>query len=123
MRGAVHRRVGGIALQQAYLHRLALLRRAHAGLLAQHLGRTDPRAVAAEAVLLQDVLRRAAHVVGGDLTDEAADVDAGLACLDARRVVADVHAAGLAQPLLAVERRMPVAAILRLGGFRPTLGP
>src|SRR3546814_3509032 len=95
MRGAVHRRVGGIALQQADLHRLALLRRAHAGLLAQHLGRTDARAGAAEDVLLQDVLRRAADVVGRDLADEARDIDAGRAGLDAGRVRSEEHTSEL----------------------------
>src|SRR3546814_12210966 len=98
----------------ADLHRLALLRRAHAGLLAQHLGRTDARAGAAEDVLLQDVLRRAADVVGRDLADEARDIDAGRAGPDSGCVVADVVAAGLAQTGLAGDR--PVAGPQIRGG-------
>src|SRR3546814_14279518 len=105
MLGALHHPVGGVALQQADLHRLALLRRAHAGLLAQQLGRTDPRAGAAQDGLIEDILRRAADVVGGDLADEGGVVDAGRAGLEAWRVVATGDAAGLEPRRLAAERR------------------
>ena len=50
------------------------LGRAHAGLLAQHLGRADPGAGAAHDVLFQDFDCRAAHVVGRDLADETRNV-------------------------------------------------
>src|SRR3546814_17562833 len=75
-----------------------------------------------DLVLLQDVLRRAADVVGRDLADEARDIDAGRAGLDAGRVVAGVAAAGLDQRGLAVERRVNVAAGLGVGGVRQTPG-
>src|SRR5690606_38567467 len=88
----------------------------------EDLGRADPRAGAAEDVLLEDVLCRAAHVVRGDLADEARDVDAGGAGLDAGRVVAEVAAAGLDQSRLAVERRMHVGEGRRVGGVRQTPG-
>src|SRR3546814_20653860 len=75
-----------------------------------------------DLVLLQDVLRRAADVVGRDLADEARDIDAGRAGLDAGRVVAEVAAAGLDQRGLAVERRVNVAEGLGVGGVRQTPG-
>jgi hypothetical protein len=68
--------VGRMALQQADLDRLVLVRVAHAGLLAQHLGRADARAHAAEHVRLEDRARRAARVVLADPADERRDVDA-----------------------------------------------
>src|SRR3546814_10142930 len=75
-----------------------------------------------DLVLLQDVMRRAADVVGRDLADEARDIDAGRAGLDAGRVVAEVAAAGLDQRGLAVERRVNVADVLGVGGVRQTPG-
>jgi hypothetical protein len=53
-----HQRVGGVALQPPDLDRLALGDLAHAGLLAERLGRADAGAHAAEDVLGED--RRAA---------------------------------------------------------------
>ena len=91
--------IGGIALQRADIHRLVLAGLRTQALLAQHLGRADPRAGAAEDVLLEDGDRRALHVAGRDLADEAGDVDAGRAGLDAGRVVAEVAAAGIDQRL------------------------
>src|SRR3546814_20191370 len=64
----------------------------------------------------------AADVVGRDLADEARDIDAGRAGLDAGRVVAEVAAAGLDQRGLAVERRVNVAEVLGVGGVRQTPG-
>ena len=55
-----HQRVGGEALQPADLHRLALGRLAHAGLLAQRLGRADPRAHAARGCSAPRIVRAAA---------------------------------------------------------------
>ena len=63
--------VGGMALQRADFHRLVFLRVAHAGLFAQHLGRADTRAHAAEDVLFQDAVRRAAQVALSDARNEA----------------------------------------------------
>ena len=98
---ALEQLIGGIALQRADLDRLVLRAVAHAGLLAQRLGRADPRAHAAQDVLLEDGHRRALEVAGGDLADEARDVDAGRAGLDAGRVVAEVAAARFDQRALA----------------------
>ena len=50
MLAGFHQRVGGVALQLADAHRLALGRLADAGLLAQRLGRADAGAHAAEDV-------------------------------------------------------------------------
>src|SRR5262249_47382624 len=109
--------VRGVALQGADVDRLALLGRTHAGLLAQDLGRADARAGAAHDVLLQDGDRRAPDIVGRDLADEARDVDAGGARLQAGCVVAEVAAAGVDQRPLAVERRLHVVEVapVRLG--------
>ena len=81
--------VGRMPLQQTDLDRLVLVRVAHAGLLAQHLGRADARAHAAEHVGLEDRARRAARVVLADPADERRDVDPGRAGA-ARRIVAVV---------------------------------
>ena len=104
----IHHRVDGIALQPADLDRLALLRHAHADLLAQLFGRTDAGAGAAERIGLEDGARRTAQVVFGDAADEARHVDAGRAGFDARRVVAIEAALGLDQGLRAREARRGV---------------
>ena len=105
----VHHRVDRVALQAADLHRLALLRGAHADLLAQHLGGTGARAGAAQRVGLEDGARRAAQVVVGDAADEARHVDAGGAGLHARRIEAIQAALGFDQRLRAREARRDVA--------------
>ena len=69
---------------------------AHAGLLAQHLGRADAGAHAADDVALEDRAAPAPlRIAGRDLADEERDVDAGRAGLDAGRVVAEIAAARL----------------------------
>ncbi len=109
---ALQQRVGGVALQCADLHGLGFLGRAHAGILAEDFDGTDARARPAHDVFLQDGDGRALDVVGRDLADEAGDVDAGRAGLQARRVVAEIAAAGLDQGAHAIERRMDVREIL-----------
>ena len=117
----VEEMIGGIALQRADIDRLVLAGHAHAGALAQDLGRADPRAGAAEDVLLEDGDRRALHIAGGDLADEAGNVDAGGAGLDAGRVVAEVAAARIDQRLARLERRLDIAEIrvISAGASRP----
>ncbi len=127
--------IRGIALQRPDIDRLALAGHAHAGALAEDLGRADPGAGAAEDVLLEDGDRRPLHIAGGDLADESGNVDAGGTGLDAGGVVAEVAAARIHQRLGAAERRLDIAeirvifrrrqaprryvrrAILRVGGF------
>ena len=70
-----HLRVDGVALQQADPHRLALGRLAHAGFLAQGLGRADARAHAAHDVGGENRLGGAERIAGGDLADEQRNVD------------------------------------------------
>jgi hypothetical protein len=114
--------VGGMALQQADLDRLVFLRAAHAGLLAQHLGRADAGAHAAEHVLFQDGARCTTQVALGDAGDEGRDVDAGRAGRGAGRVVAVVAALGFQQRLHGVERRVRVGEVARVLGLRQPAG-
>ena len=92
-------RIGRMALQRADLDRLVLVRVAHAGLFAQHLGRADAGAHAAERIGLEDRARRAAVVALRDALDEGRHVDPGRARRGARRVEAVVAALGLDQRL------------------------
>jgi hypothetical protein len=112
----IHHRIDRITLQSPDLDRLALLRHAHADLLAQLLGRAGARAGAAERVGFEDRARRAAQVVVGDAADEARHVDAGRTGRGARRVVAVQAALGLDQRLGAREPRRRVAKGLRVLG-------
>src|SRR3546814_16142670 len=74
--------IGRVSLQKSDRDRLAVLGVAHAGALAEDFGRADPRAGAAENILFVDAQGRAGGIAGGDLADEAGDVDAGRAGLD-----------------------------------------
>ena len=107
-----HRMVGGVPLQQADLHRLALGRLADAGLLAQGLGRTDTGAHAAKNVLVEDRARRPVKIAGRDLADEFWDVDPGRARRHAGRVIAKIAPVRRDHRLMRVERRVRVAEIL-----------
>jgi hypothetical protein len=119
----VHQPVGRAALQRADPHRPLLLRRAHAGGLAQDLGGTNTGATAAENVLLQDLHRRATQVAGGDAANEAGNVDSGRTGFQARRVVAEVAAAGLDHRLVGGQRRVRVGEVGGdLGGREPPGG-
>ncbi len=91
---ALEQEVRRVALQEADRDRLVLGDVAHAGALAQDLGRADARAGPAEDVLLQDGGRRALEIAGLDLADEVRDVDARRAGLDAARAGAAVVDAG-----------------------------
>ena len=64
----VEDRVGGVALQPPDLDRVAFLRGAHAGALAQNLGRADAGAGAAENIFLENTDAGAVDIVGGDLS-------------------------------------------------------
>ena len=93
---------------------LLLLRHAHAGLLAQDLGRADPRAGAAEDIGFEDgAAPRPRHCPVAIWRMKPRNVDAGGAGLDAGRVVAEIAAIGLDQRRLARQRRMDVAEIRR----------
>jgi hypothetical protein len=89
-----HLGVGGEALQAADLDRLAFGRFAHAGFLAQRLGRADPGAHAAEDVLVEDRPGGGQCRAGGDLADELGDVDGRRAGDGAGRVMAEIAAVG-----------------------------
>jgi len=107
--------VGGVPLQLADLDRLRVLAVAHARLLAQHLGGTDPRAHAPERIGLEDAARGAALVALRDALDEARDVDAGGAGRDAGRVVAVVAALGFDLGLRPRQRRMRIGEVAGIG--------
>ena len=118
-RGAAERRLAGrhlrvdrVALQQADSHRLALGRLAHAGFLAQGLGRADARAHAAHDVGVENRFGGAERVAGGDLANEERNVDRGRTGALAGRVVAEVAAVGLDLRLMGGERRMQVGEIV-----------
>ena len=125
---AVQQPVGGVALRAGRCWTgLPSCAVAHAGTLAQDLGRADAGAAAAQDVGLEDGERRTLDVVGLDAADEARDVDAGRAGLDAGRVVAEVAAAGVDQRPLAVERRVQLVEVapvlLRPEASRPGRRP
>ncbi len=107
----VEQPVRGIALKRSDGHRLVLLRRPDAGLLAQDLGRADAGAGAAHDVVFQDRDRRPLDVVGRDFPDEARDVDSRRACLHAGGVVAEIAARRLDQRLFPVQRRCGIVEI------------
>jgi hypothetical protein len=114
--------IGRMALQEADLDRLVFVRVAHAGLLAQHLGRAHTCAHAAEDVGLEDRLGRAAQVVLADAADERRDVDAGRAGVDARCVVAVVAALGLDQRLHGRQRWVGVGEVVGVLAGREASG-
>ena len=103
LRGLGHEGIRRVALQQTDLHRLALGLHAHAGFLAQRLGRADAGAHAAEDVLVENGLGRRLRMPGLDLADEHRDVDRGRAGHLARRIMAEVAAIRLDQRLMRVE--------------------
>ncbi len=103
--------VGGKTLQRADLDRFVLGGVAHTGLLAQNLGRADPRAHAAQGVGLQNGVGRAAHIAIRDTLDEAGHIDAGGAGGLAGGVEAVVAAVGLVFGLKHREWRVRVAKI------------
>ena len=106
---AVHQPVGGVALEQADLHRPFLLGTAYAGLLTENLRRADAGATAAENILLEDAHGRTLQVAGGDAADEARNVDACRAGVQTGRVEAEIATIGFDQGLVVGERRMQVA--------------
>ncbi len=108
-----HQRVGRVPLQTADLDRPAFRGLAYAGPLAEVLGRTDPRAHAAEDVLVEDCPCRLLRAAGGDLADEERDVDVCGAGGDAGRVVAEIAPVGRHRRLVAVEWRVEVGEVLR----------
>ena len=111
----LHHCVGGVSLQKADSHRLALRRLAHAGFLAERFGRADPRAHAAHDVFVENRARGAERIVGGDLADEQGNVDRGWAGLLAGRIIAEVAAFRLDHRLVPGQRRMQVGEIRRQG--------
>ncbi len=106
-----HDGVGRVALQQTDPHRLALGVLAHAGLLAELLGRADAGTHAAHDVGRQDRFGGPDIVALGDLPDEERDVDRGRAGLDAGRIVAEVAALGLDEGLVPRQRRRQVGEV------------
>ena len=104
-------RVGRVALQKPDADGLALGGLAHAGLLAQGLGRADARAHAAHDVGVENRLRRAVAVAGGDLPDEQRNVDRRRAGLLAGGVEAEIAALQLDPGLVRGQRRMEIGEI------------
>ena len=108
-----------VALQQADLDRLAFgVVVAHAGVLAQDLGRAHARAAPPKMFCLQDADRRAFEVAVVDVADEAGDVDAGRAGARAGRVVAVQAARAFDGGLARGERRREVGEALGQGAVR-----
>ena len=106
-----HLRIDRVTLKQADANRLALGVLAHARLLAQRFGRTDPRAHPAHDVGFQNCARRAERVVRGDLADEERNVDRGRAGLLTRRIETEIAAVGLDVRLVKAQRRMQVGEV------------
>ncbi len=110
--------VGGITLQLADHHRLALGHLTHTDLLAERFGRADPRTHAAKDVLAEDRLGRRIGGAGGDLANEQRNVDVGRTGRHARCVMAEVTAVRRDQSLMFVqgwmEIRKPLCVVLRL---------
>jgi hypothetical protein len=101
-----HGDVGGVALQLADLHRLALSDLAHADFFAELFGGADASAHTAQDVLLEDRLGGAERIASRDFADEQRNVDRGRTRVEARRVVAEVAAVGLDYGLVLIERRV-----------------
>src|SRR5208283_3529100 len=104
-------RVGRVALQEADHDRLAFGGLAHAGLLAQGLGRADTRANAAHDVGVKNGPRRPVSVAGRDLPDEKRNVDRSGTGLLAGRIEAEVAALRLDPGRMPGERRMEVGEV------------
>src|SRR3546814_14669184 len=115
--------IGRVSLQKSDRDRLAVLGVAHAGALAEDFGRADPRAGAAENILFVDAQGRAGGIAGGDLADEAGDVDAGRAGLDAGRVVAEIAAVRFDQRSLLIKIMHRGGNAGRLAGGVAPAGP
>ncbi|MPL84611.1 hypothetical protein SDC9_30576 [bioreactor metagenome] len=113
-------RIGGKALQQADLDRLALGLHPHAGALAQVLGRADAGAHAAEDVLREDRLRRRLGRAGRDLPDEEWNVDRRRAGRGAGRVMAEIAPIRRHRGRMGGERRRDILEIRRIAlGRKP----
>ena len=94
------------------LHRLALGCLAHAGLLAQRLGRTDARADAAHDIGVENASSAAPRGFSAAIcADEQGNVDRGRAGLLAGRVEAEIAALGLDLRFVPGQRRMQIGEI------------
>ena len=102
----------------ADLDRLALGLHAHAGALAEVLGRADPGTHAAQDVGVKDRHRRRIGRARRDLADEQRDVDAGRAGGDAGRIVAEITAVGRDARLVPGQGRCDIGKVHRefMGG-------
>src|SRR6185312_14453262 len=78
----LHQVIDGVPLEHADMDWLVLRGVADALVLAQDLGRADPRAHAAEDVGFENLLRRTLRVAGVDHADEVGNVDRGGTGLD-----------------------------------------
>ena len=108
----VHR----VALQKGDFDGLAVVVVEHACTFAEHLDGACAGAGAAENVGVEDGLRRALQVAGGDLFDEARHVDVGGAGLHAGRIEAEEAAVSLGDGGLGGERGVQVGEERRGGG-------
>ena len=97
-----------VALQEADRDRLAFGHLAHAGLLAERLGRTDAGARAAHDVGVKNGLGRSVAIARGDLTYEQRNVDRSRAGLLTGRVEAEVAALRLNPCLVPGQRGMKI---------------
>ena len=104
--------IGGEALQLADLDRLVFVGVAHAGLFAQHLGRADAGAHAAQRVGAEDGVCGATQVAVGDALDEARHIDARGAGRLAGRLIAVVATVRLDARLGQRKGRVGVAKVV-----------
>ena len=98
--------VHGEALQAADLDGLLVVAMHDAGAFAQHFDGADAGTTGAQDVGIENGVRRAAQVAGGDFLDEARHVDVGGAGGGAGRIEAVEAAIGFHQHRRGVERRM-----------------
>ena len=109
--GTFHERIDRMALQPADGDGLALLRGAHAGLLAQGLGRADAGAHAAQRVGFENGAGRTAQVAVGYPSNKGGHVDAGRAGGDAGRIKAVEAAFGFKQRLGCSQARTGIGKV------------
>ena len=98
----------GVALQAADFDGLLIVAMHHAGAFAQDVHGTDAGATQAEDVGIENGLRGAAQIAGGDLLDEARHVDVGGAGRGARSIETVEAAVGFHGRGLRIEGGMEV---------------
>ena len=108
----LHRMIGGVALQQTDLYRLAFCRFPNAGLFAQRFCGTDTRAHAAQNILVKDRAGGPFDIARGNLPDEFRNIDGRRTGRHAGRVIAEIAPVCRHQRFMRVQWRMCIREIL-----------